>query len=88
MLDHAYYYIQMFLTVARAFANFFVAFMFLFLGFCISFAILFQTRPAFETILPSVFVKVSSCKYIKAKILLKFFYLVGTRKLEVMEPIT
>ena len=24
----------------------------------------------------------------KAKILLKFFYLVGTRKLEVMEPIT
>ena len=50
----------MFLTVARAFANFFVAFMFLFLGFCLSFAILFQTRPAFETILPSVFVKVSS----------------------------
>jgi len=51
-------YVEMFKNVSTTFSNFFVAYIFLFVSFAVSFFILFPETPAFKEVLPAALVKV------------------------------
>ena len=51
-------YVEMFISVLITFGNFFVAYLFLFVAFTVSFFILFPQHAAFKKLLPPAFVKV------------------------------
>ena len=51
-------YVEMFKNVSKTFLNFFIAYIFLFISFAVSFFILFPTHAAFNEVLPAALVKV------------------------------
>ena len=51
-------YVEMFMNVTKTFFNFFVAYVFLFISFALSFYILFPQNVAFNTALPATMIKV------------------------------